>query len=291
MIRKRIQQKVLLSALEMIHMKKWMLWTACLLLLQLGVEAQGYRNQTDNRQPMLRRSRMRAREVKFDPNMVKLNVTGLLMKSVGVQYEHRWKRKITLAGGVIYRPMGSWFFARYYDTTQASVGVSQETRFMYSSSRFRSMMLTPEFRYYLGRRAPRGFYLAAFLRARIDRTLFDFHYYEDLVSNTQQQIGLGRLNETMLGGGIMAGFQLITKKHWGIDFWFLGPWVGNQHVSLKSDVNAKNISSLQQTFIGQDMKAWINDREIKWSDKGIDTRLNYLNVGVRFFGINFAYNF
>lgn len=285
------QKKVLLSFIQDSKMKKMIVAVFCLCLLHEHLLAQSYRNQQSTDQPMLRRSRLRAREVKFAPNMIKLNMTGLLMKSFGVQYEHRLKKKITLAGGLIYRPMGSWFFARYYDTTQASVGISQETRFMFSSSRYRSLMLTPEMRYYFGRRAPRGFYLAAFLRARIDRTLFDFHYYEDLVANTQQKIGQGRLNETMLGGGVMAGFQLITKKHWGIDFWFLGPWIGNQHVSLKSDVNAKNISSLQQTFIGQDMKAWINDKEIEWSDKGIDTKLNYFNIGARFFGINFAYNF
>lgn len=272
-------------------MKKWLVLIFGLFILHQDSIAQAYHNERANDQQMLRRSRLRAREVKFAPNMVKLNLTGLLMKSVGVQYEHRVRKKITLAGGLIYRPMGSWFFARYYDTTNASVGISQETRFMYSSSRYRSLMLTPELRYYLGRRAPRGFYLAAFLRARIDRTNFDFHYYEDLASNTQQQIGLGRLNETMLGGGVMAGFQLITKKHWGIDFWFLGPWIGNQHVSLTSAVNAKNISSLQRTFIGQDMKPWVNDKAIEWNDNGIATKLNYFNAGARFLGINFAYNF
>ncbi|MBK7762275.1 MAG: DUF3575 domain-containing protein [Bacteroidetes bacterium] len=225
----------------------------------------------------------------YKNNIVKLNVSGLLFKSIGLQYEHKIKRKSSLAMGFIYRPMGSWVVAKIYDTA-SNLNISNETRFMYRTSEYRSLMLTPEYRYYLGKQAPKGLYLAPFIRLKADKTIFNYHYYDELTM--EQKVGDAAINETMLGAGIMMGYQVVSRKKFTIDFWFLGPWGGYYNMSLKSKVNTAGISSLQQTFIGQDMGTVINDlTTVKWNEGGIDTKVKQANWGMRFFGINFGWSF
>ena len=254
------------------------------------LNAQSYRNDASKKYAASPLSKRKKKERVYKKNIVKFNLTGLILKSAGFQYEHKISRKTSLALGLIYRPKGSWFLSHYYDTTTASTGYSQESKFMLASSRLRSFSITPEFRYYLGRQAPKGLYLAAFARLKFNKTQFTYHYYDDV--NFVQRTALGILNENMIGGGVLFGYQLVTRKRLTIDFWFLGPWIGNQHVKLSSSVNANNINSLQQTFISQDMKAMLSkDHDIQWNSKGILTSFNYFDISARFLGINMAYSF
>ncbi len=255
-----------------------------------SIDAQSYRNDASRKYASSPQSKRKKKERVYKSNIIKLNLTGLIFKSIGIQEERKIGRKTSLALGLTYRPKGAWFLSKYYDTTTASTGVSQETKFMLASSRLRSFMVTPEFRYYLGRQAPNGLYLAAFARFKFNKTQFMYHYYDDV--DFEQRTALANLNETMIGGGILFGYQLVTRKRLTIDFWFLGPWIGNQHVKLYSTVNTANISSLQQTFIAQDMKDMLGkEHEINWNSQGILTKFNYFDISARFLGINIAYSF
>ena len=264
----------------------------CVLLLFMQTSfAQSYNHDTGK--PIKKKSTVKnkQKEKQFLPDVIKLNLTGLVLKGIGVQYERRVRRKLSLAIGVIYRPMGIWPIARLYDSSsQTTINFSLETKFMYGSSKYRSLMLTPELRYYLGRHAPRGLYLAPFVRLAVDRTRFRFHYYED---NTGiQKLGTGYLNETSIGAGVLFGYQLITRRKWGIDFWFIGPWIGSDQANLKSSLPADKISDLQQKFISQDMKSFINNAtDVTWNSQGIATSFHQLFIGCRLIGINFARNF
>jgi len=252
--------------------------------------AQSYRNDASKKYSAMPRSKKKIKEKIYKDNVVKLNLSGLIIKSVGLQYERKTSRKTSFALGVIYRPKSSWFLSKFFDTTTLSTGYSQETKSMLASSKYRSFMVTPEFKYYLGRQAPHGLYLSAFLRYKSDRTDFNYHYYEDI--NPNQQIGLASLKETMIGGGILFGYQLVTSKRLTIDFWFVGPWIGNRHVNLSSKVNTANISELQQKFIAQDMKPLFGkEHEIYWDKTGIATTFNYFDFSARFVGINIGYSF
>ena len=254
------------------------------------LNAQSYRNDASKKYEASPLSKRKIKEQVYKKNIVKFNLTGLIVKSAGFQYEHKIGRKTSLSLGLIYRPKSTWFLSNYYDTTTALTGFSQESTFMMASSRLRSFSITPEFRYYLGRQAPKGLYLAAFARFKYNKTQFNYHYYDDV--NFVQRSALGNLNETMIGGGVLFGYQLVTRKRLTIDFWFLGPWIGNQHVKLLSNVNTSSISSLQQTFIAQDMKVMLSkEHDIQWNTKGILTTFNYVALSARFAGINVAYSF
>jgi hypothetical protein len=264
-----------------------------IILILLGIhcisDAQSYRNETSRNYASKARTRKKVKEKVYKNNIVKLNLTGLAVKSFGLQYEHKIRKKASIALGLIYRPKSTWIVSKFYDSTNSATGISNETKFMYATSRFRTFMITPELRYYLGRQAPNGLYLSAFARARMDRLAFKYNYYDN---NTIEREGLANLDETLIGGGIMLGYQIVTRKKLTIDFWFLGPWIGNQNVKLRSEVNANNISEIQQKFIAEDMKPLLGkEKDIQWNSKGIDTKFNYFGIGVRFFGINIGYSF
>ena len=90
----------------------------------------------------------------------------------------------------------------------------------------------------------------------------------------------------------MCGYQLITRRKWLLDFWFLGPWVGADRSHLHSQVDASRISTLQQTFISNDMASFLNSSNaIKWTSGGIENRFTQAYLGVRMLGIHIGYNF
>ncbi len=262
----------------------------CFLFAVTIANAQSYKNDASKKYAASPKSKKKVKEKVYKDNIAKLNISGLIIKSVGLQYERKFKKKKTFAFGLIYRPKGSWTISKFYDTTTASTGLSQETKFMLASSKYRALMLTPELRYYFSRQAPRGLYLAAFARCSFEKTEFNFHYNEN--NDPVQKIGLANLNETMIGGGLMLGFQIVTRKQWTLDFWFLGPWIGDRFAHLKSKVNGANILDLQQKFISQDIKPLLGkETDIKWNENGISTKYNYFSIGARLLGINFGWNF
>lgn len=270
-------------------MKSKLILLLCILAFNTNLHAQSYRTDAAKNVTSQPRKKKRTKEKVFNPNIIKLNVPGLLMKSVGLQFEHRITRKTTLAMGLIYRPMGSWTYSKYFDTLTTGSGYSQETIFMFANSTFRTFMLTPEFKYFLGRRAPAGIYVSAFARAKFDKTNFKYHYQNN---SSPENLGSASLNETVLGGGLLIGYQIMSKKHLTIDFWFLGPWIGNMHTNLRSSVDVSQMSSLQQTFASQGIKEWFSaGHEVEWNSKGIATRFNELFISTRIFGINLGYSF
>ena len=63
-------------------------------------------------------------------------------------------------------------------------------------------------------RRDRGRSRAAFGRVKMDRIAFDYNYFDN---NSMQRKGSANLDETLIGGGIMLGCQIITRKKWTID--------------------------------------------------------------------------
>lgn len=267
------------------HMKTIFICVITMICLVPYSNAQKYRVEGGKKPTESPRNKTRA----YKDNIVKLNLSGLLFKSIGIQYEHKIKRKSSIALGLIYRPMSTWVVARIYDTS-TNINISNESRFMYRTSKYRSFMITPEYRFYLSKQAPKGLYLAPFIRFKADKINFNYHYYDEI--SMQQKVGDASIYETMLGAGVMLGYQVISRKKFTVDFWFLGPWGGYYNMRLKSKVNTASISSLQQSFIGQDMKSIINDiTTIKWNEEGINTNASQANWGIRTFGINLGWNF
>ena len=281
-----------------IHLMKILYCIICILatclLFPNQLNAQAYRNTQGEERLTEFKKRKKIKEREYKDNILKINLTSLIFKSAALQYERKIARKKTFALGLIYRPSSEFIVYKFLDTA-SGIAISQEARDMYGTAKLRSIMITPELRHYFSKQAPKGLYLALFARGRFDQTPFSFTYYED--NNAQEKTGKAILNERYIGGGLMLGLQLVTRKQLSIDFWFIGPWVYTKQTHLTSKLNTARISELQQKFISEDMKYLVengntkNAHEVKWNDKGIDTKFNTWFFSSRFLGVNIGYSF
>jgi len=83
--------------------------------------------------------------------------------------------------------------------------------------------ITPEIRFYLGKRAMRGFYLAPFARYSTYQASLPFEFN---VNGTTQTMPLsGKLNT--LTGGLLIGAQWKLGGRVYLDWWMLGPQYGS----------------------------------------------------------------
>jgi len=236
------------------------------------------------------------KEYVYPSNVIKLNLSSLLFKAVGLQYEHKVRKNMSLALGVIYRPKSRSVYNKLLggNDTVFTSGLSPETKAMFASSRYRSLMITPEFRYYFRKKAPKGLYLAPFLRGTFDRLSFDYTYHEDGTFNLRT--ASARLNSSSMGGGILFGYHLITKKQFCIDFWFLGPWYGSSTYKISSTVDMKKINEFERAIVSSNMEdiynlAGTTAHQIEWNATGFSGKYNKGTLGMRMIGINIGYNF
>lgn len=249
-------------------------------LMATSTQAQRYRVGQDKK---------KKKEYVYPSNVIKLNLSSAIFKALGVQYERKLASRFSFALGGIYRPSSSLFFFKTLSDNAGNSGISPETAAMYESARFSRLSITPELRFYFKKKAPKGLYLAPFFRYNRDQTRFDFKYSEN--NSTVRKTGQARLTENMIGGGILFGLQILSKKKLAVDLWFLGPWLGFNKATLKSGLNVGNINEFEKAVLASNIEPIIQDEALKWDNSGINTTISRTGLGVRLLGINIGYNF
>jgi hypothetical protein len=144
-------------------------------------------------------------------NIIKANLTGLLFRSYGGQFERVINRRISV--GLSYRnmPEGPIPF-RNAVINQVADG-DQETIDQINSLRIKSMAITPEVRFYLGKKGfGNGFYLAPFYR-------YATHEASNISVDYQGTGGANQID--------MSGKQIV------LDWWILGPHYGGGNGDLR----------------------------------------------------------
>lgn len=120
---------------------------------------------------------------------------------------------------------GSIFYERKIsDLTSAQMGVAY-LNFKLSSTKFTGLILTPEFRFYLKKKAIDGFYVAPYLR------------YQDFTLEDKSAASKGSL--TSMGGGFLLGRQWIKKSGFVMDLFFGGHY-GSSSVKVDSGTDSFN---------------------------------------------------
>jgi hypothetical protein len=226
-------------------------------------------------------------------NVVKLNIPGLLIRSFGAQYERKLNRSKSFAMGVIYRPNFKTPILNVL-LQDTNFTASAETLFMLKSSRYRSLMLTPEFRFYFKKKTPRGLYLAPFLRYKHEMLSSNFRYQESSNGGIIKT-GVYKNRSDAFGAGILFGLQVLTRKKVSIDFWFLGPWAGIQFTKNSSDIPTASLNEFDKAYI-ESVTEGYNDRfgydnTYKWTGTGFGNSRSGFTLGLRMFGIHIGYSF
>ncbi len=157
-------------------------------------------------------------------NLVKLNLTGMILNNYTFQYERSLKKKISLALSVRFMPYSTLPIKGIIrdalgNSNPDSYGVID--RFKVSNISF-----TPEVRFYKGKQVGQGFYLAPFYRfVRFNSNdLLIFYQDKNVINKVDTIIFKGNLTGNSVG--IMAGVQWIVKKHFCIDLNIAGPHFG-----------------------------------------------------------------
>lgn len=161
-------------------------------------------------------------------NVVKLNLTALLLKNITVQYERAVSKKVSVAATFRFMPKGSIPFK----STVKSLINDAETSRQIESFSIGNKAVMPEVRFYMGKHgALHGFYIGLFASiARYDAAL-DYEYDDNGITKTIPLTGA--INT--FTGGFMLGVHKTLGKRVKLDWWLLGPNYG----SSKGDITGK----------------------------------------------------
>lgn len=219
-------------------------------------------------------------------NAVKLNITSLAYKNIGLQYERALAPKIAVACQIRFMPKGSLPFTNSLD---GKLGDSLDI----AAIKVGGFAITPEFRFY-PKHVMKGFYLAPYLRYRKVSLEAPVNYMDD--NNAKQTITLDGKFSTF-GGGLMIGSHFNIGKSFSLDWFILGAHFTSTNMTLSGTSTGTNLSSQEQADLKSEIDKALADNPIikNYSSSvgptGATIAGKFTLVGLRGFGLNFGYRF
>lgn len=163
-------------------------------------------------------------------NLIKLNLPSLAIASFSFQYERALTQDVSVALGVRFQPTRSMIFK---STLKTLVDASDSAAVdMINQTTLSSWAITPEFRYYLGRKPSNGFYFAPFVRFGGYRTQWEYDFRKD-DGSLERVRSVG--NFSNVTAGLMLGAQWHLGKHFLLDWWIAGPAIGTMKIKVSAD--------------------------------------------------------
>lgn len=227
-------------------------------------------------------------------NNIKLNLIALAATNISLQYERALTPKTSVALGIGLMPGHKLPYTSYVDDQinyqDADPQARAAIKDFLSDARINGFSITPEFRYYLGKRPQRGFYVAPYLRY----STYSLEWSYDFVDESKGKLRPTELKGTLssIGGGVMIGAQYYIHNI-SIDWWILGGAYNKNTLRLDAKVDLSDITSDDEADIhsqiqnvtvkGQYLEATIRENGVK-ADGGIGLpafRLG-LCIGYRF---------
>jgi hypothetical protein len=233
----------------------------------------------------------RAKEESFvihQMNIVKTNLTGIVLKNYSLQYERVLNRKFSVA--LQYRMMPSSTIP-FQKLVLKQVGDDANTKKIIEDFRMSNYAITPEVRFYVGKKGyGRGFYIAPFYRyASFTSNNLNIFYTDD--NDVESSIKLsGKLTSNT--GGIMFGMQHFFGKHIIMDTWLLGVHFGTGTGNF-TGASSKTLSQTEQ----DDIKQQLENIDIPLTNKTVTVNANNASLkldgpwgGLRW-GVSLGYKF
>lgn len=202
-------------------------------------------------------------------NIVKANLTGLLLKNYGFQYERIINRKFSVALGFRTMPNG---LLPMQSTITDAIGDNPDAQDQVKNFKLGNTAITPEVRFYLSRKGyGRGFYLAPFYRnVTFKGSGLKFTYQNSLLTNNSMSMS-GKLTGNTVG--LLIGSQFSLGKYIALDLWIIGPHYG----SAKGDFSGTSSQPLTQTE-QDNLRQELEDFDIPLTDKTITVTSGGANV-------------
>jgi hypothetical protein len=173
---------------------------------------------------------------------LKMNLTQLLIPNFSFQAEFSFSRFISLALGASYLPKrGVPDFI--YDLQRNPYNS------YFSSPIFEGRMITPELRFYPFGRAPKGFYIAAYLQYAhyVAHQTVSYQDFSSQGAPTYSALATHDYKGTTYG--LMIGKQWVIAKYLTIDWWIVGGGYGKAKYTYKWEVDGISLTPEQQVFV------------------------------------------
>lgn len=206
---------------------------------------------------------------KHSMNIIKINLTSVVLKNYSFQYERIINRKFSFALGFRTMPNGK---LPLQSTIEKIVGDDAEAKEQIANFNLGNTAITPEFRFYVSKKGyGQGFYLAPFYRnATYKGSGLKFTYQNSaMVESTISMSGELKGNSF----GLILGAQWHLGKHISLDWWILGPHYGNG----KGDFTGKSSQPLTQVE-QDDLRQELEDFEVPLTTKTVTVNANGANV-------------
>jgi hypothetical protein len=222
-------------------------------------------------------------------NVIKVNLSSIALDHYGLQYERVTGKKQSIAIGFgispnVDLPFKSNLLDQFEGNADAKTAIE--------STKFTKITITPEYRFYLGKKeAPAGFYVAPFIRYTYMNLSQDYKFTPS--SNKPHTAHLeGKFSG--IGGGILLGAQWMLGRHVTLDWWIVGPFYGVMKSDFHgtddmSDMSAQDKADLESDIESVDLPLWEVDATV--GNNVVDAKLKGPFYGVRAFGISLGYRF
>lgn len=199
-------------------------------------------------------------------NILKVNITALVVKNYSLQYER-----------VLNKSTGVALSLRTMPTTSVPLkglildlaDEDPDTKEVLDRLRLSNFAITPEFRWYVGKRGyGRGFYIAPFYRYakfKSNEVVFDY-------DNNTESITL-KGDQSSHTGGVLFGAQWFLGKSICLDWWILGPHYGSGNGNF-SGTTDHTLTQQEQNSLKQSLE----DVDLPFGDKTVTVNANGANV-------------
>jgi Protein of unknown function (DUF3575) len=190
-----------------------------------------------------------------DWNIIKINLSALTTGTFSFQYERAISNKISWAMGVKFRPSASLPFRStlksLLDTLSEGAGID-----FVNNAKVGGYAITPEIRFYFGRGAMHGFYVAPFLR--YERNNLNAWRYTFKTPNKTIIIDFTG-NQTGIGGGLQIGSHFNLSNKVSLDLWLVGPYVFANKIDVNSVTDLSDKTDQELEDVRKDIKRYAED--------------------------------
>lgn len=182
-------------------------------------------------------------------NILKVNLTGIVLKNYSFQFERVLNRKISVALSFRTMPESS---VPLKGVILDAADDDQQTEEVLDALRIKNTAITPEVRFYLGKKGfGRGFYIAPFYRyASFKTNNMKFTYTNGLGGDNTIFLS-GKL--TSHTGGLLIGSQWKIGKRLSLDFWILGPHYGSGNGFFEGNTSVP-LNTFEQNSLRQELE-------------------------------------
>ncbi len=237
-------------------------------------------------------------------NVVKINLSSLVLNNFGLQYERKLSHKISFGLGFRFMPDGQLPF---HNTIKSLINKAHSSgsgnnnnnnnndssfQNAISNSRMGDWAVTAEVRFYFGKKGfARNFYGAPYIRYAQFSLNIPYTYTDQ--NNQPHHMDL-QGNLTGFGAGLMLGKSFMIKKRVVLDLWILGPFYGPGHANVTATADLSQLSdqdkqNLQSNIQNLKIPTWTINANV--TNSGVTATGTGGFIGIRGLGLNLGIAF